>query len=260
LLKARFEARTRRDLAVAGFFLALAATADIPTSIFYVVFFLYLVRDPKLRKNCGFYLLPLSLTVLPALAMTYSIHHSVLPVQIFRSYFEYYGSPWIGSSELSGMGTNDAPFFVRYALLTLFGPKGFLIYNPFLAVALWGLAREIRKKEAFYHEGIAVAGASIALALYYWLTTNNYGGSSYSIRWFVPLIPVLLFFLYPFLEDFNGRRAMQFRALLGVSILIAFVGAINPWSQVIYSEAPFIANIKQVAQRLHGPSTTSSVP
>jgi hypothetical protein len=253
LLRARFAAALRRDLAVAGFFLALAGTADVPTGIFYVALLLPVLRNPPLRKNAAFYLAPLLFTVGPYLAINYSIHHSFLPVQIVRSYFEYPGSPWIGSDELSGMRPNSFGFICSYALLTLVGPKGFLLYDPFLFVAIWGMVRAIRRKGPFAYEGVGVAIGSVVLLLYYWVTSDNYAGWSYSIRWFVPLLPLLFFFLYPYFEVFDPRRQRQFQALLCVSVLIAAVGALNPWSPVIYSQVSFIANIKQFVAHLHRP-------
>jgi hypothetical protein len=253
LLRARYEAHVRRDLAIAGFFLSLAATADVPTGFFYLALLLPVMRHPLLRKNAAFYLAPILLTVTPYLAINYSIHHSVLPVQIFRAYFEYPGSPWIGSDELTGMRPNSFGFICSYALLTLFGPKGFLLYDPFLFVAIWGLVHAIRSRGPFASEGIAVAAGTLLLLLYYWVTSDNYAGWSYSIRWFVPLLPLLFFFLYPYFETFTKRRENVFQALLCLSVAIATVGALNPWSPEVYSGVPLIANIKQFVAHLHRP-------
>jgi len=44
--------------------------------------------------------------------------------------------------------------------------------------------------------------------------TNNYAGWSYSIRWFVPMLPLLLFFLFPYFETFNSRRRACTNVLL----------------------------------------------
>jgi hypothetical protein len=253
LLKARYDQRVRFDLAVAGLFLSFAGAADIPTGVFYVLFLLYVLRDPALRKATCFYLAPLIVTIVPTLAYDYMIHGSVMPVQIYRSYFDYPGSPWIGSTELSGMGTNDWRFALPYGLKTLVGPKGFLIYNPLIIVSIWGLVREIRHKGAFFYEAICIAAGSCAVLAYYWLMTTNYGGWSYSIRWFVPLIPLLLFFLYPFLLHLKAGRGLVFKALLGTSVVIAFVGALNPWSPIIYSEVSFVANIEQFVEHMRHP-------
>jgi hypothetical protein len=202
----------------------------MPTAIFYALFFLYVLLDPRLRPGAVFYAAPLLATLLPTLAINYSIHGSIMPVEIVREYFDYYGSPWIGSDELSGMHVNDLKFVLTYALFAFVGSKGFLLYNPFLAIALWGLVRVIRQRGPFFYEGIVVGSGSLVLVLYYLLTTNNYGGWCYGIRWFVPLLPMLLFFLYPFFEKYDHKRANLFWVLLCVSTIIAFVGAIDPWT------------------------------
>jgi hypothetical protein len=246
LLRARFEPVVKLNLGVAALFLSLASTADVPTGLFYFLFLLYVLRDPRLRTGVIFYLLPLLVTLIPALSITYSIHHSIVPVQIVASYFHYPGSPWIGTDQLSGMRINSAQFSIDYALSALVGPKGFLLYDPIIAIALWGLVRTIRIKARFFYEGIVVAAGSGAIVLYYLLATNNYGGWSYSIRWFVPLLPLLFFFLYPYFETYGPTRARSFRVLLCVAIVIAFVGAIDPWSHRDLSEVPFIANLKEI--------------
>lgn len=246
LLRARFETATNLNLGVAGFFLSLASTADVPTGVFYVLFLVYILRDPRLRRGVIFYVLPLIATLLPALAITYSIHQSIVPVQIVGSYFQYPGSPWAGSDELSGMHSNNVQFALTYAWFALLGPSGFLLYDPLMAIALWGLVRTIRARDAFFYEGLVVAAGSAVLVLYYLLATNNYGGWSYSIRWFVPLLPLLFFFVYPCFESYGPKRARQFCVLLCIGIVIAFVGAIDPWSHRDLSEVPFVANLKEI--------------
>lgn len=250
-LKARFSANVNLNLGSAAFFLALASTADVPTGVFYALFLLYVWRDARLRSGVVFYLLPLLVTVLPALAMTYSIHHSIVPVQIVKSYFDYPGSPWIGSDELSGTHSNGALFVLRYAPRLFIGPRGFLLYNPIAWVALWGLVRAIRQRGLFYNEAIVIGAGSGMLVLYYVLFTSGYGGWSYSIRWFVPLLPLIFFFLYPYFERYDEKRPGRFRALLGVAVAIALVGALEPWSDGSLSAVPFIANIKELSANLH---------
>jgi len=254
LLRGRYaEGSIPRNLAAAGLFLSLAGTADMPTAIFYPIFFLYVLRDPALRKYSLYYLLPIAVTVVPALALNFSIHHSIVPVQIVRAYFEYPDSPWQGSPSLSGMTANSWSSVGSYALRTLVSEKGFLVYNPFLVIAVWGLGREIFRNNPFRYEAIAIGTGTACLLGYYWVMTDNFAGWSYSIRWFVPLLPLLLFFLYGFFQAWNvGRRAV-FNGLLGVSVLIACVGAINPWSALVYDDAPLLANIKQLIAHIQDP-------
>jgi hypothetical protein len=56
----------------------------------------------------------------------------------------------------------------------------------------------------------------------------------------------LFFFLYPYFESYGPKRARPFRVLLCVAIVIAFVGAIDPWSHSDLSEVPFVANLKEI--------------
>jgi hypothetical protein len=246
LLKARHENRVARDLGWAGLFLSLAGTADMPTGIFYALFIPYIVRDTRLRAGIIFYVLPILVTLVPALAINYSIHHSIVPVQIVRSYFEYPGSPWLGSDNLSGMRANDTRFVATYSMSMLIGAKGFLLYDPFLFIAIWGLVHAVRQKGAFMYEGLVIGSGSLAIVAYYVMTTNNFGGEVYSIRWLVPLLPLLLFFLYPYFERYEKPYPRGFAALLGVSTTIALIGAFNPWSSLRESDVPLIANIKQI--------------
>src|ERR1700733_6724110 len=247
VLKARFGAAVNINLGIAAFFLSLAGTADIPTAVFYALFLAYVSRDARLRHGTVWYVLPLLVTAVPALAMTYAIHHSIVPVQIVRSYFQYPGSPWINSDGLSGMEINSASFSFKYGLLVLVGPKGFLIYNPILWIALWGLVRAIRRRGPFFDEAIVIGAGSIVLGLYYVLFTTNYSGWSYSIRWFVPALPLLFFFLYPYFQAYDERRARNFRVLLGAAVVIALIGVVNPWSDETLSEVPFISNLKELS-------------
>jgi hypothetical protein len=248
VLKARFAPRVSLNLAMAGFFLSLAGTTDIPTSIFYAGFSAYVLGNRSLRARSIYYFLPLLITVLPALAITYSIHHSIVPVQLVSSYFQYPGSPWTGSEELSGMRGQISPL---YALLLLVGPRGFLLYNPLLIIALYGLARSLAARDRFFAEAVVITVGVAAMLLYYSLFTANFGGWSYSIRWLVPVLPLLFFFLYPYLQVCDIVRARRFRALLVASMIISFVGVIDPWSHRDLSDVPFVANLKEIPYGLH---------
>jgi len=244
LIKARRSGSVKRNLFYAGFFLSLAGTADAPTAAFYACFLFYVLINPKLRGKLFFYFLPLLFTALPALSINYHISESVIPVQLNRHYFEYPGSPWIGSGELSGMTINHGLFFLNYSFNALLGSKGFLLYNPLLFIALPYLIREIRSGRTFRQEALAVSIVSLIIILYYLLVTNNYSGDSYSIRWFVPLLPLLFFFIHPFFENFSLKRRQVFITLFSISTMVSCIGLINPWSISSLSKTPLISNIK----------------
>jgi hypothetical protein len=244
LLKSSRSVSIKRDLFLAGFFMSFAGTVDVPTVAFYVGFLLYILIDTNLRGKSIFYLLPLMLTVLPALSVNYYISGSLIPVQIKRVYFDYPGSPWISSNVLSGIQVNQGVFLLVYSFTSLLGPRGFLLYNPLLLIALPCLIREIRKGQPFRREALVIVSVSLIIVSYYLLFTNDYGGRSYSIRWFVPLLPLLFFFIHPFFEVFTLKRRRIFMTLFSISTVIACIGMINPWSNNSLSEIPLLSNIK----------------
>jgi hypothetical protein len=244
LLKSSRSVSIKRNLFFAGFFISLAGTVDVPTAAFYFGFLLYILINSNLRGKSLFYLLPLMLTVLPALSVNYYISGSLIPVQIKSVYFDFPGSPWISSNVLSGIQVNQGVFLLVYSVSSLLGPRGFLLYNPLLLVALPCLIREIRKGQPFRREALVIGCVSLIIVFYYLLFTNDYGGRSYSIRWFVPLLPLLFFFIHPFFENFNLKRRRIFMSLFSISTVIACIGMINPWSNNSLSQIPLLSNIK----------------
>jgi hypothetical protein len=245
LLKAKQLASPARDLFFSGFFLSLAGAGDVPMAAFYAGFSFSILCNPHLRKNFFFYLLPLVFTAFPSLFVNYHISGSLVPVQINRSYFEYPGSPWLGRMQsLSGISANHGLFLLTYAFHSLLGFRGFLLYNPLLFISFPYLIREIRNRRAFRQEALVVSIVSLMIVSYYFIFTNNYSGAAYSIRWFVPLLPLLFFFIYPFFEAFSARRRRIFIALSCVSFAIAGIGLINTAPYDSLSTWPVMANLK----------------
>lgn len=244
LLKAKQFKSVKKNLFKAGFFLSLAGLSDMPTAIFYVTFSIYIFKNFNSYKKILSYFIPLFFTVLPALYINYYISGSFLPVQLNQDYFTYPGSPWIGSSELSGIKTNQIAFFLSYSFSSLLGHRGFLLYNPLLLIALPYLIIETRKHHFFRQEALVIGFASLSIILYYFLFTNNYGGWSYSIRWFVPLLPLLFFFIHPFFENYSLKKRQLFITLFSISTITSCIGLINPWSSQSLDNVPIVSNIK----------------
>jgi hypothetical protein len=251
ILKGRFRPTDQKlHLALAGFFLALAGTTDVPNGAFYVGFLIYVVVDRRLRRDVAFYLCPLVVTVLPALYLNYRISGSLVPVGMVRAYFEFPGSIWLGANgqELSGMTINRWNVLIPYAFACLIGSKGFILYNPLLFLAIPYMVRECGPKRMFAKEALTIGLASTLIVSYYLLFTGNYSGWSYSIRWFVPLLPLLFFFIHPFLAELTVRRKTIFASLFAVSAAIAVIGLFNPWSVGTLSKYPLVANFKLMAR------------
>ena len=100
-------------------------------------------------------------------------------------------------------------------------------------------------------EGAIVLAVSASIAIYYFFSTSNFGGYSYSIRWLVPTIPLLWFFGFGFFENFTRVKRIVFTGLFAVSLVIAVVGAGNPWARTQNGKAGFLANIENLGTRMH---------
>jgi hypothetical protein len=211
----------------------------------YFGFLLYVIADGRLRAGVVWYLLPLLLTAPPVLLVNYYVSRSIVPVQLVTSYFQYPGSPW-KSEDLTGTRINQGAFLATYLFNSLFGSRGFILYNPMLFIAIPLLLRELSPARQFVREARVACLVSVPILSYYLLFSNNYSGYSYSIRWFVPLLPLWFFFLYPLLENVNSRRKAAFFALFTGSVAIAVIGLANPWSDVSRSPYPIVANIKSI--------------
>ena len=237
-------------LACAGLALGLAASSDMPTGAFAVALGAVVVADPRLRTRVAWLVVPFLLAVAPALWVNHAISGSLVPLQLVPEFFLYPGSPWT-REELTGSGIAAGGDLVGYAAGMLVGGRGFLLYNPLLWLAIPLLVREaFARGRTLAPEARAVAAAGAALVAYYLLLSTNYSGQSYSIRWWVPLLPVTLVFLYPWLARLTRVRLAAFGVLFVLGLGIALVGSLDPWTNTRVHPVPLVANILQLPELL----------
>ncbi len=234
------------NIFLSGLFLLFAGISDVPTSLFFVGFLFILGYRKISVKKITCFLLPVLITFVPYLTHNYLISGSVLPFQINKHFFDYPGSVWNSGATLSGVGHNNFSSFSSNLFQMFLGSKGFLLYSPILFVSILSVIMYRKKFRDFSFEIGMFLLCSIAIVIYYGLTTNDMGGWSYSIRWFVPLLPFLVFMSFPFFEKISKSKHVFAGILLTVSIIISMVGIINPWSKSYYSENSFAANIYNV--------------
>ena len=230
-----------------GFFFGLAASMDIPTGVFLLGFGILIICRDRMRIQSLWFLaaalIPLSIHTV----INYSIGGTLLPLQIIPEFFIFEGSVWDKSTALSGVRLNSALFSLKYAFLCLFGPSGFVWYNPLLLLLIPVMIRIIRRGGPFKREALVILLGSFILMAYYFVSSSNFGGWSYSIRWFVPLLPLIGFFLHA--VDLKGQtkwRKYILVVLITIAIPIAVIGLVNPWSNPDIYPIPLMANLKQL--------------
>lgn len=224
----------------AGACFGLAAASDQPTAIFGVGFFFMICLDPALRRGAVWFALAVLAMNLPGLYINYAISGSIKPVQINPDHFDYPGSDWVDSGKLSGVKTNSLNEGLTHLYLLMFGPRGFLLYNPVLFLGLPSMAWVIIRRKTLWVEAVVGALGSIVIVLYYAFNTTGFGGWSYSIRWFVPLLPLLLFFAYPLLQVPSKPLRYLLILAVGSGLFIAALGTIDPWVRGSDESSPLV--------------------
>ncbi|MCF7824352.1 MAG: hypothetical protein K9N35_09300 [Candidatus Marinimicrobia bacterium] len=245
-LKSKSE-KSRKSIFASGFFFGLAGAMDIPTGIFFISFGLLLFDGWKISTKMLPYFIAGLIPLILHFWINYSIGHTLLPLQIVPEYFDYEGTIWRGGVQPSGMQPNSGWDSIKYGLSSLLGLRGFLLYNPLLFIAIPLLIKEGFSGQRLKRESRLLLVSVLVFLSYYFIYTTNYGGWSYSIRWFVPLLPFFMIYLIG-VEDYLENR--KIRISLGpiavVSMIISSIGLINPWSNADYHSIPFMANVKQL--------------
>ena len=231
----------------AGLSFGLAGASDMPILAVYAGFALWFLAQPDLRRLLPWYMLPLPLALAPSLAVNHAISGSFLPVQLVADYFRWPGSPWTADL-LSGGHLRGGLDFALYGLTALLGDRGFVWYNPLLLVAIPMAVREAWRQGPFWREAVVAAGVSLVVGVYYIATSANFGGASYSIRWWVPLLPLWYFFLAPWFDTVARWRTWAFWVLFGLGVFVALVGVVEPWSRS--GVPPLAANLQEFGPRL----------
>jgi hypothetical protein len=247
LIRAKLGYKVNLNLFLSGIFFAAAVAEDLTVSLVFSVFFAYTIWKFRRPDAVLIFGAPQFLFLLPTFLYFYHISGRFVPFQVVPSYFIYPGSPWLHRTEiLSGVSINKGWFLAKYSFLLLFGKKGFLLYNPLLFLAIPSTLHEIKSSGRFKDLAIAVLVAVCLYIGYYMLYTNNYSGASYSIRWFVIMIPLFYIFFYNGWWCSKSWKARLFKGLFFLSIVITLIGALNPYSTLVFNPLPPIDNIYEL--------------
>ncbi len=217
-----------RWLLVAGFAAALALNFDLAASPFLPILAVYALL--RYRRHAWPFLLGGLLGLGLLAGLDWWAVGDPLPPTMHAAGWDYPGSPFTATP----LGTTPAPDILRYALRMLIGDHGLFGLTPVLVWPVAGLALLLCKRDhPLWGEAAAVALACLAMLLGLILTTDEFGGLSYGTRWFTDLTPVLFFFAaQPALYRSVWRKAL-FTALVAVSVLAVWQGALSPWATAL---------------------------
>lgn len=201
-----------RDALVAGVALGLAVATRLTNVLLVPFFLLYgfarVLKDVRVRRGL----------VLFAAAL------ALLGLSVAWYDWVRYGSPLLTGYRADEQ-FNTPLLLGLYGLL--FSPgKGLFVYVPFLAVLAWagGAFHRRARAEALLFLAVSVVYLVVFSTWYYW-----WGGTNWSPRFLVPLLPFLVLATAPALELIEserraaGRAYAAFTVLVGVLVLFSFV-------------------------------------
>lgn len=227
LLQAKFEPqKIERSLFLSGLFTTLATVVEFTAGAFLILFFFYIASKSKLRKFAPRYIYG---------CLPFAIFHFILNYQItgdfIPQYFhkEFYNFPGSCLTDQKGINALREPKLI-YAFNVLFGTHGLFLYTPVFLLSIWGWIKALQNK-IFKKEALMI-GIGIAVIIgYIIITSHNYGGYAYGMRWFIVFVPLLFFFTdFLFQKRTSQRLLYTFYVLAALSFIMAFIGLINPWS------------------------------
>ena len=254
---------SERRLALAGVLLSLATTTDL-TAVFFAVAMVLPVAWPHLLSAPSEHgapgltgigaVLRYGLAAMPVLALHFGINYSIAgdlkPLGLHLEGFEYSMSPFLLMNLTGGGESGPDGSFLAYAWGALFGSSGLFSHHP---VVLWAwvlggfalLCPARRKGAAGFSAApsllLAASLAALGIIIYYLVSSRNFGGSSFGMRWFTVFAPSL--FLLPALWLRGQTKGATKRAMAWLfapllwSVLAGGLGAVQPWSKVYYSYA-----------------------
>ncbi len=217
-----------RRLLVAGSLAGLAYTIDLGAGPVIALGAAGLVTYR--RRLSGLWMF--GLAALPWLvlhhALNYAIGGTLGPANAVVEYLQWPGSPFETSTGHWNHPTLE--HFFRYALLLLFGNRGFLNHNLALILAVPAAVRLIARRLPEAPELGLAAFWAIGTWLLYAAASTNFSGGCCSIRWFVPLLAPGYFVLALLLREMPSYRR-DFALLSGWGAAMALVMWVEgPWA------------------------------
>ncbi len=161
---------------------------------------------------------------------------TILPPYMVPGGYDYPGAA--AASSLAGLARADELYAYNFRMFV--GAQGIFAYNPLLLFAIVGAGLvATRRGHPLRIAALATLGSVILLCIYLGLSTGNYGGPSYGIRFFVPAVPILFAFIVFVIPSAGIRRTSSLvlimAPLLLLSIFSTYQGMRRPW---LYTPPP----------------------
>ena len=195
---------TVRAALTAGFAAGIAGLLEVPCGLFFGLaalsgVFLAAPREKRLLHTAAVAGAG-ALCVGAGMVINFVAYDTVFPL--------YMGSQGVKGTYSPSMHS-DVFYYWYHALL---GDRGIFIYTPFLLVGVWYAARHFKALRSVEK---TFAAAAACVMLFYLTCTDEFGGQSYGLRYFIPVIPLLWYW--------GSRQVLEMPSFKWKEILLAGV-------------------------------------
>ena len=174
-----------------GLLISLSANIDLTLALFVVTIGLWVLIAHRMK------VIPFALGAVVPFAISGAINYwaagTVVPLYFDPKAYDFFGTvlnPTVGGTN----GFYSLEFGINYAYNLLVGERGFFAFTPVLIFGLIGAVVALRDKQRRGLTWAVLAGCAL-FAAYLIARTDNYGGEAWGARWFVPLVPLVWWYL-----------------------------------------------------------------
>ena len=214
-----------------GLLISLAANIDLTLALFVATIGLWALIGYRWKAIA--FALGATVPFVLSAAINYWAAGTIVPLYFDPKAYDFFGTvlnPTVGGTN----GFYSLEFGLNYAYNLLIGERGLFAFTPVLVFGLAGAVRALRDKQ---RRGLtlAVLGGCALFAAYLIARTDNYGGEAWGSRWFVPLVPLLWWYLRDAWCVMRNRSLLwrvALAALMLLSFLTVLAGLQDAWRVV----------------------------
>jgi len=207
----------------AGVLISLSANIDLTLALFLgtIGLWVLIAHRWKVLVLAAGAVVPFALSA----AINYWAAGTIAPLYFDPKAYDFIGTvlnPTVGGTN----GFYSLEFGVNYAYNLLIGERGLFAFTPVLIFGLIGAALMMRDRTRGLT--IAVLSGCVLFAAYLIARTDNYGGEAWGARWFVPLVPLVWWYIRDaWCVARDSRWQLVWHGMIVLALIVSFLTALS---------------------------------
>ena len=219
---------------LSGLIASLAVSVDLAS----VFILLPLVLSDKNRIKIIAGGIPLALLFI---AWNFKVAGSIIPHSMRPELFQFEGSITAPAVQGSGIMHETITAYLTYLFHYLIGNRGLLAYSPACIIGIYGM---LKHPEKFIYPMISIllfiAGTT--------LSSNNYAGWCWGVRWHILAVPIFFYAIHPLLQKPSLLFKTAFAATTIIGFSLSVIGSKDPWLMTLNDDSSITARFSREKQ------------